>query len=149
MTTPAARFAAVSATLLATHEVADHIVQTDAQAIAKGGPGRAGRTACAGHVASYVAVQAAALWAADRALNLRLSPRRAAAALALSGLTHYAIDRCAGHWAETGQDAPLLVRAAHATGKNGWLTRDPQAPYRYDQALHKGVLAAASYIAAL
>ncbi|WP_327385034.1 hypothetical protein [Streptomyces sp. NBC_01207] len=147
--TPAARFAAVSAILLATHEVADHAVQTDRQACAKGRPGREGQAACAGHVASYAAVQAAALWAANRSLGLGLRPGRAAAALAVSALTHYAIDRNAGHWHETGPGAPLLVRAAHATGKASWLTRDPQAPYRYDQALHKGALAAASFIAAL
>ncbi|MCM1964876.1 hypothetical protein [Streptomyces sp. G1] len=149
MPSHAARFAAVSAVLLASHEVADHAVQTNTDAITKGRPGREGRAACGRHVASYVATQAAALALLDRTLNLGLNWRRAAAALAVSAGTHYAIDRCAGHWAETGPGAPLLVRAAHATGKGGWFAADPQAPYRYDQTLHKGCLAAASLIAAL
>ncbi|KPI33326.1 Protein of unknown function DUF3307 [Actinobacteria bacterium OV450] len=148
MTAPAARFAAVSAALLATHEVADHIVQTNSQALAKGLPGRDGRVACAAHVAGYVATQAVGLAVLDHTLGLGLNWRRAALALAVSGATHYAIDRNATHWAETGPGAPLLVRAAHAIGKGGWLTHDPQGPYRYDQALHKGVLAVASFIAA-
>lgn len=148
MSTPAVRFAVASAVLLATHEVADHVVQRDADAVAKGHRGPAGAAACGRHVASYVTVQAAALWTANLCLGLRLNPRRTAAALAVSGLTHYAIDRNAGHWADAGPARPLLVRAAHRAGKAGWLTRDPHAPYLYDQALHKGFLALAAAIAA-
>ncbi|MFF4385586.1 hypothetical protein ACFY0G_02150 [Streptomyces sp. NPDC001552] len=144
MTTSAVRFAVASTVLLSAHEVADHIVQRDADALAKGGHGPAGAAACGRHVASYVAVQAAALWAANRTLGLGLRPGRTAAALAVSGLTHYAVDRCAGHWSKTGPGRPLLVRAAHRAGKAGWLTRDPHAPYLYDQALHKGCLALAA-----
>jgi hypothetical protein len=41
-----------------------------------------------------------------------------------------------------------MVRFAHAIGKGGWLTRDPQAGYRYDQAWHKGWIAIAAAVAA-
>lgn len=41
--------------LLVAHTVADHWVQTDAQARNKGLPGWPGRRACAAHVASYTA----------------------------------------------------------------------------------------------
>lgn len=148
MTSPAVRFAVTSAVLLATHEVADHVVQRDTDAVAKGRHGVEGAAACGRHVASYVATQAAALWAANRCLGLGLNAGRTVAALAVSGLTHYAIDRNANRWAEVGAGRPLLVRAAHRIGKDGWLTRDPHAPYLFDQALHKGCLALAAAIAA-
>ncbi|MEC3995042.1 hypothetical protein VSR01_16475 [Actinacidiphila sp. DG2A-62] len=123
----AVRFAAAYAALTAAHEAGDYLVQRDTDAKQKGDPGPQGAAACARHVASYAATQALALWAADRYLGLGLDRRRAFAGLALSAATHYVADRCAGHWAETGPDAPLLVRAAHKAGKTGWLTRDPQA----------------------
>jgi hypothetical protein len=143
----AAVAAAVHAALTASHTVADHLVQTDAQAVAKGRPGAEGRAACAAHVATYTATQAAAVYAAHRVLHLQLRPAAVTAALALSALTHYAIDRSAGHWSEQ-QPSTRLVRLLHRTGKGGWLTRDPQAPYRCDQALHQGVLAICAAIAA-
>lgn len=48
----AVTFAAVYAVLTASHEVADHWVQIDTQAGAKGQPGRAGVRACSAHVLS-------------------------------------------------------------------------------------------------
>lgn len=151
MSSQAARFAAVASLLLASHEVADHIVQVDRDAVAKGRHGHEGQVACARHVASYTATQAAALLTADRLLGLGLNWRRAAAALAVSASTHYVIDRSGGRWAEDPavQDTTRMVQLAHRTGKGGWLTRDPQAGYRYDQALHKGCIAAAALVAAL
>lgn len=145
---PAATYAATYAVLTAAHEVGDYLVQRDADARAKGGPGAEGRAACRRHVTSYALTQAAALYAADRLLRLRLNRGRLAAGLAVSALTHYAIDRCAGHWADTGPDAPAIVRAAHAAGKEKWLTRDPNAGALIDQALHKGFIAIAAAIAA-
>lgn len=143
----AAVAAVVHGALTASHTVADHLVQTDAQAVAKGRPGAEGRSACVRHVASYAATQAATVYAAHRVLGLRLRPGPVAAALAVSAVTHYLIDRSAGHWAEA-EPSTRLVRVLHRTGKGGWLTRDPQAPYRCDQALHHGVLAVAAAIAA-
>lgn len=73
--------------------------------------------------------------------RLGLDRRRAAAGLALSAVTYYVADRCAGHWADTGPDAPLLVRAAHKAGKAGWFTRAADAGALLDQAWHKGWVA--------
>lgn len=148
MASTAERFAASYAVLVAAHEVGDYIVQQDKDAVAKGRPGREGRIACARHVASYTATQAVALTAANRGLRLGLSWRRVAAGLAVSAFTHYVADRCAGHWAET-DGAPALVRAAHGSGKSGWLTRDPGAGPLLDQAWHKGWIAAAAAVTAM
>ncbi|WP_284576708.1 hypothetical protein [Streptomyces sp. 2P-4] len=145
---PGTRFAAAYAALTAAHEVGDYLVQRDTDAAAKGHPGHEGAAACARHVLSYTATQAAALWAANRAFGLGIRPGRAATALALSAATHYLADRCAGRWAETGDDAPLLVRAAHATGKGPWLTRDRGAGPLLDQAWHKGWIALAAAVTA-
>ncbi|MGW6391153.1 hypothetical protein ACWFR1_11750 [Streptomyces sp. NPDC055103] len=100
------------------------------------------------NVTSYTATQAVALYAADRYLGLGLSWRRAAAGLALSAVTHYMADRCAGRWADDTDDAPLLVRAAHKAGKGGWLTADPRAGALLDQAWHKGWIGLAAAVAA-
>lgn len=148
MPSTAARFAATYAVLAAAHEVGDYLVQRDKDAVAKGRPGREGQIACARHVASYTATQAVALVAANRGLRLGLSWRRMAAGLAVSAVTHYVADRCAGHWAET-EGAPALVRAAHGAGKSGWLTRDPGAGPLLDQAWHKGWIAAAAVVTAM
>ncbi|THA54280.1 hypothetical protein [Streptomyces sp. A1136] len=144
----AVRFAAAYAVLTAAHEVGDYLVQRNSDAVAKGKHGPEGAAACRRHVTSYTATQALALYAADRYLGLGLDWRRAAAGLAVSAVTHYAADRCAGHWADDTDGAPLLVRAAHASGKGGWLTNDPRAGALLDQAWHKGWIGLAAAIAA-
>lgn len=141
-----ARFAAVYALLTASHEVADHWVQVDAQALAKGKPGLEGVTACAQHVATYTATQAVALLAANQFLGLGLRPARAAAALAVSGVTHYVADRQGGHWRDP--EPHGVVRLAAVTGHRGWLGRDPGAGYLMDQSWHKGWIAVAAVVAA-
>ncbi|MDJ1131224.1 hypothetical protein [Streptomyces iconiensis] len=148
MTSTAARFAAAYAALTAAHEVGDYWVQQDKDAVAKGKPGPEGRAACVRHTVTYTATQAAALAAANRTLGLGIGWRSAAAGLALSAATHYAADRCANRWHETGPDAPLLVRAAHRAGHAAWLQRDPGAGPLTDQAWHKGWVAIAAAIAA-
>ncbi|PAU46593.1 hypothetical protein CK936_23330 [Streptomyces albireticuli] len=121
-------------------------MQRDAEAVTKGKPGRDGAAACLRHVATYTATQATALYAAYRFLGLRIPPRRAVAALAVSAGTHYIADRQGGHWADP---APRgIVRLAAATGHSGWLQRDPSAGYLMDQAWHKGWVAIAAAIAA-
>lgn len=144
MTSTAARFAAAYAALTASHEVADHWVQIDAQATAKGQPGPDGARACAAHVATYTATQAAALYAADRLLGLRLDWRRAALGLAVSAVTHYIADRQGGHWRDP--EPRGVVKLAAATGHAGWLQRDPGAGYLLDQSWHKGWIAVAAVI---
>ncbi|MFB9558614.1 hypothetical protein [Streptomyces roseoviridis] len=147
MTSNASRYAAAYAVLTAAHEVGDYWAQQDRDAVAKGRPGREGRVACARHVASYTAVQALALAAADQGLRLGLDWRRAAAGLALSAVTHYLADRSAGHWREE-KPTTGLVRLAQATGSSGWLQRDPGAGPLLDQAWHKGWIAVAAAVAA-
>ena len=143
----AVRFAAAYAVLTAAHEVGDYWVQRDAEAVAKGGHGAEGRAACARHVASYTATQAAALLAADRGLRIGLSWRHAAAGLAVSAVTHYIVDRSGGRWREEGPST-RLVRFARRTGHAGWLERDPGAGPLLDQAWHKGWIAVAAAVAA-
>lgn len=144
MTTPAIRAIGAWAALSASHEVADHWVQIDAQATAKGNPGREGVAACAKHVATYTATQGLALLAADRLLGLGLNWKRAAAGLAISAATHYVADRQGGHWRD--ENPRSIVRLAAATGHAGWLARDPGAGYLMDQSWHKGWLAVAAVV---
>ncbi|GGK10587.1 hypothetical protein GCM10010123_45720 [Pilimelia anulata] len=92
-TTAAATFAAAYIALHVSHSVADYWVQTDHQANAKGQPGWPGRRACAAHVTTYLATQAVALAAVVAVLHLPVTPVQATAALALSGVTHYVVDR--------------------------------------------------------
>ena len=146
MNNAASRFAAVCAVLTAAHEVADHWVQVDDDAAHKGDTGADGVRACLRHVATYTATQGAALWAANKSLNLGLKPSRAVAALAVSAATHYYADRHGGHWRD---ESPRgLVAAAHRIGKRGWLKRDPNAGYLLDQSWHKGWIAIAAALAA-
>lgn len=147
MTSPAARFAATYAALTAAHEVADHWVQIDDQAVNKGRPNRNGAIACAEHVITYTATQALALAAVQRATGMRLSWKRAAAGLAISAITHYIADRQGGHWRD--EQPRGIVRLAARTGHAKWLQRDSNAGYLMDQAWHKGwILIAAVVIGA-
>ncbi|WP_405184227.1 hypothetical protein [Streptomyces albidoflavus] len=142
--TTAIRTLAAWAALTAAHDVADHWVQIDTQATAKGEVGPEGVRACAAHVATYTATQALALAAADRLLGLRLDWRRAALGLAVSAATHYAADRQGGHW---GDEEPRgVARLAAATGHATWLRRDPGAGYLMDQAWHRGWIAVAAVV---
>lgn len=142
----ASTFAATYAALTAAHEVADHWIQIDDQAIHKGNPGRDGTIACLEHVITYTATQAAALAAVQRATGMRLSWRRAALGLAISAATHYIADRQGGHWRD--EKPRSIVRLAAATGHAGWLQRDPNAGYLMDQSWHKGWIAVAALVAA-
>ncbi|MFJ9846285.1 hypothetical protein ACIRYZ_38775 [Kitasatospora sp. NPDC101155] len=115
--TTAARFAASYALLRASAAVADHWVQSTHQAACKGFhdgetvtetraladgttvkeardvTSAEGRWACAAHVATYTATQGLALAVGSKVLGLRLRPGAVAAALVVSGLTHYVADR--------------------------------------------------------
>lgn len=153
--------AAVYAALRAAAHVADHWIQTGHQAMHKADLGSYGHRVMAGHVASYVATQAVAVLAADKALGMNLKPSRVAAALALSGATHWFIDR---RWP--------VRKLAEAMGKTGCkrdgrctVSQHPQdgslcdtgfhglggplgGAYILDQAAHHLVEAVASVVAA-
>ncbi len=97
-TSAGARFAAVSAALLAAHHVADYWVQTDHQAVNKGRHGdpaedAAGRAACLAHVASYTATTTATVATANRVLGLGIGWPAILAGQAISAVTHYWADR--------------------------------------------------------
>lgn len=125
----------VFAALYAAHAVADHWVQTQGQADAKGLPGWRGRAACAGHVATYTATSLAALAAVSRATRTPLRPSRVATGLAVSAVTHYVADR-----------RTPLRRAATAFGKSpAWLDHGGGL-YQLDQAWHTGWLFVAALI---
>ncbi|MBG6089861.1 DUF3307 domain-containing protein [Actinomadura viridis] len=81
------------AALHAGHMVGDYWAQTDRCAQAKGKPGKDGRRACATHVATLTATQAAFISLAAAATGERLPARRVAAGLAVNAISHYAIDR--------------------------------------------------------
>ncbi|MGW4731777.1 hypothetical protein ACWEQC_21885 [Streptomyces shenzhenensis] len=142
----AARFAAAYAALTAAHEVADHWVQTDDQAVSKGKENRDGAIACAEHVITYTATQALALYTVARTTGMRLSWQRAALGLTVSAATHYIADRQGGHWRD--EKPRGVVKLAVATGHAGWLQRYPNAGYLMDQSWHKGWIAVAALIAA-
>ncbi|MFE2174409.1 hypothetical protein [Kitasatospora sp. NPDC059462] len=146
-----ARFAAAYALLRAGADIGDHLVQSDHCARTKGATdaapvqvlddGRviathgtaAGRRACAVHCLTYTGTQAAALLLGARALGLRLRPGPVAAALAISGLTHFAIDRRV--------PGGLLERFADATGKGAFYRladHGINGAARMDAACHHG-----------
>lgn len=90
---PAARLAALYALVRPASDVADHWVQTDYQAAHKADQGAAGHWALTKHVATYVGTQAAVVAVGARVLGIRITPGRAAAALAVSAVSHYVADR--------------------------------------------------------
>lgn len=120
-------FAAAYALLRAASDHSDHWGQSDFDAQCKGATDAApviykhedgttvtvgtdgGRRACLHHVLQVTTTQGLALVAGTRVLGIRLHPAAVAAALAVSGLTHYAADRRVPQG--------LLQRLAKATGK--------------------------------
>jgi hypothetical protein len=152
----AARFAAAYAALMPAHDLADHVVQTDHQAANKAGSW----SAMAGHVGSYTAVQLLAILGL-RAVGVRPSWKRTAAAVTVSAGTHALLDR---RWP--------VVEVLRRTGSegfanptievNGEALGDPNdygsvtahgrlpihGPYVADQALHHAVLAVCAAILA-
>lgn len=140
----------VFAALFAAHQVADHHVQSDRDAQLKGKPGREGQLACARHVATYTATAVVALAAAHLATGSKPRYGRLAAGLAVSGVSHYVIDR-----------RVLLKRLAVATGKGrfyalgaprgGHYDDNPclgTGAYALDQSAHVGFLLVAALIIA-
>ena len=136
----ASTFAAVFATLYAAHHVADYWVQTPHQADAKGWPGRHGRVACAGHVASYtvtaVVVLVVVWWRAD----LHLTVPHVVAGLAVSAVSHYWADR------RTTLRALVAVVDQVTPGKAAYYDHGGAAPL--DQAWHVVWLLAAALVIA-
>jgi hypothetical protein len=138
------RLGGVYALLHASHEVADHWVQTHRDAIDKGEDGWTGRRACARHVATLTATQALTVTGGAWMVGERLSPRRVAAGLAVNAAAHYWADR-----------RSTLARLADRCGKGEFymLGDGKAAPvgtgaYALDQAFHIGCLAITATIIA-
>jgi hypothetical protein len=91
--TQVAAAGAIGLALYAGHHVGDYWVQTDHQARHKGDAGHSGARACLAHVISYLLTQALCLAALSLATGLKLPLLGETAALAISGVTHYAADR--------------------------------------------------------
>jgi hypothetical protein len=127
--------AAVFAALYAAHQVADHWVQTQHQANAKGLAGWRGRIACAWHVGTYTVTALVALLALAWRTDLALSPVAVAAGLAVSAGTHYLADR----------RTPLRWMADRLGKDAGWLERGGGL-YALDQSWHVGWLFVAALI---
>lgn len=131
----AARFAAAYALLRAAADVADHWIQTDHQAANKGQhdhnegqSSAAGRRACAAHVATYTATQAAFLLGGAALLGMKLKPVPVLVALGVSAGSHYIADR-----------REPLRRLADATGKGRFVRladHGMNGAYCLDQAWH-------------
>jgi hypothetical protein len=137
-----ATLAALYAAALTGHELGDYVAQTNDQACRKAAPGynlkdetTYWRTWLANqaHCATYHATLAATVALAARATGIRLSPRHAAAGLALSWVSHAIIDR---RWP--------VKKIMKWTGSKDWY---PAGAPHVDQALHKGFLFAAALIA--
>lgn len=144
-----AAYAAVFAALYAAHHVGDHWVQTREQALAKGGPGWAGRLACARHVASMTVTKVICLTLTAGIAGIPLVPWHAALGLVLDAASHYWADR-----------RTTLARLAARTGKSGYYALGAPRPghddnvttgtgaFHLDQAFHIACLWAAVLIIA-
>jgi hypothetical protein len=142
--------AAAYAVMHAMHGLGDHWVQTHKCSQDKALPGWEGRIACAIHVASYTATMTLALIAAALGTALTiglgwagtwtlLAPWHLTGAMALTAITHYAIDR-----------RKLLEKAAIVTGHGPFLAVGGPLGGRYllDQTAHIGLLLVAAAIIA-
>ncbi|SEE58846.1 hypothetical protein SAMN04490357_7668 [Streptomyces misionensis] len=157
-----AAFAAAYALLRVAADHADHWGQSDFDAQCKGATNEApvtythedgtvttagtdgGRRACLHHVIQYTTTQGLVLAAGTRVLGIRLHPAAVAAALAVSGLTHYAADRRVPQG--------LLQRLAKATGKERFYKLSDfgmNGAYCLDQSWHHSWETLAALIATL
>ena len=131
MSTSALVFAVAAATLHAAHQLADHIVQTDADATAKAEPGWHGWRHLLAHVGTYHATALAMLVLTATAVDLPLTVTGVLAGLGFSALTHAILDR---RW-------PVRWILEH-TGSAAFAERMTPicGMYLADQALHYGCL---------
>jgi hypothetical protein len=135
-----ATFAAVFAALYAAHQVADHWVQSEAQAAFKGRPGWVGRRACAAHVATYTLTAALALTAVAWRAGLHLDLANVFAGLGVSAVSHYIADR----------RTPLAwaARVARKQVFYGLASHGLNGAYLLDQSWHVGWLFVAALVIA-
>lgn len=158
--TRAARFAAAFVLLDVAHDVADHVLQTDEQALGKAEDSPAGWANLAGHIGSYTAAQLGAIAALSAVTDGRPTCGRTVAAVAFSALSHAFLDR---RWPvrvlleRTGSAgfAHPEVQVRGSATPSALRGRDPivaaagplplHGPYLADQALHRLALAVAAW----
>lgn len=133
----ALRFAVTLAALYATHQVADHWVQTHRQAVRKAAPGAAGHLANLAHVATYTLTMALVIALLGLRFDLGYSVPWVVAGLAVNAVTHAWADR----------RAPLRALAARL-GKGDYWDHVPGGSYQLDQAWHYGWLLISTFIIA-
>ncbi|NYI95917.1 hypothetical protein HNR12_002194 [Streptomonospora nanhaiensis] len=132
-------FTAAALALFAGHHLGDYWLQSDRQAQAKGGCGRAGRTACAGHVSTLTAAQGLLLVLVIALTGVEVSPAAVGLGLALNALSHYWADR---RFTLRG----LVVATEPLTAKRGFYDNGGAA--HLDQAWHVAWLVPSALIAA-
>jgi hypothetical protein len=113
------------------HHAGDYLLQSDHQALHKGDCGRAGRAACARHVASLTAAQAVLLAGALVATGTPAALLSVAAGLALNAVWHGWLDR---RWTLRG----LVLATERWTSKRRFYDGGGAAPM--DQAAHAVIL---------
>lgn len=133
-------FVVALAALMVAHQLGDHVLQTDRQALGKTGRGAAAVLAMLGHLLSYHAAAAGLLAATFAALDLPLPLAGVGAGLGFSALTHAALDR------------RRLVRAIlRRTGAPRFAeaTTPVNGMYAADQALHQAALLVSALLIAV
>ncbi|WP_447009749.1 DUF3307 domain-containing protein [Saccharothrix hoggarensis] len=146
----AVTFAVTLPALLVAHNVADHWVQSDAQAAHKNLRSRAGRVACLRHVVSYTLVTAGTVAVLWWLLDLPITPAGFVVGQLVSAVTHYWADR-----------RHTLARLATLTGHRGFYALGAPRPdhddnpslgtgaYALDQSWHWLWLGVASLLTAV
>ncbi|MEV0237542.1 transcriptional regulator [Nonomuraea sp. NPDC050786] len=109
-------FAVYFAAWFAGHYFADHWVQNHRQAMTKGDPAAAGRSACMRHVLTLTATLAGFGLLAELATGIRPPWYAVLAGLAWNAVTHYWADRAAFHPGKDGRKV-TLERIADALRK--------------------------------
>ncbi|MFI5932883.1 DUF3307 domain-containing protein [Actinoplanes sp. NPDC051494] len=124
-------FVVAMITLIAAHQLGDHVLQTDRQAARKADPGLEGWTSMALHVGTYHLAAIVMLLAAFLGLGLDVPVRGFIAGIAFSAVTHAFLDR---RW-----PVRFILRR---TGAPGFALREAPVNGMYvaDQALHYGCL---------
>jgi hypothetical protein len=139
MSDSAVVFAVAMATLVAAHQLADHIVQTDTDANAKAAPGLTGWRHLFIHVGTYHATALIMLLVTAVALDVPLTATGMVTGLGFSAVTHAILDR---RW-------PVRWILQH-TGSTAFADRVSPicGMYLADQALHYGCLWVAALLIA-
>lgn len=124
-------FLVALAALVVSHQLGDHVIQTDHQAGGKTGTGLAGLRAMLGHLLGYHVTAAAVLIGTVTLLDLPVTVLGVAAGLTFSAVTHGVLDR---RW-------PVrAILRAFGSGRFAEATEPICGMYLADQALHQGAL---------